>query len=46
MFGREVISDLQIVVRHLRKNYGNEIESKGVQFPRRGVAPDKTNRVR
>ena len=29
-----------IRVRHLGKNYGNEIESKGVQFPRRG-APEK-----
>ena len=29
-----------IRVRHFRKNYGNEIESKGVQFPGRG-APEK-----
>ena len=29
--------------RHLRENYVNEIESKGVQFPGRG-APDKINR--
>jgi len=29
--------------RHLRKNYGNEFESKGVQFPGRG-ALDKINR--
>ena len=28
---------------NLRKNYGNEIESKGVQFPSRG-APDKINK--
>ena len=34
---------LRIRVRHLRKNYGNEIESKGVQFHGRG-APDKINR--
>ena len=31
-----------IRVRHLRKNYGNEIESKGVQLPGLGV-PDKIN---
>ena len=31
-----------IRVRRFGKNYGNEIESKGVQFPGRG-APDKTN---
>ena len=30
-------------VRHLRKNYGNEIESEGVQFLGRG-APDKISR--
>ena len=34
---------LRICVRHLRKNYANEIESKGVQFPGRG-APDKIKR--
>ena len=33
---------LRIRVRHSRKNYGNEIESKGVQFPGRG-APDEIN---
>ena len=33
----------QIRVRHSRKNYGNEIELKGVKFPGRG-APDKINR--
>ena len=33
----------RIRVRHLRKNYGNKIESEGVQFPGRG-APDKINR--
>ena len=34
---------LRIRVRHLQKNYGNEIESKGVQFLGRS-APDKINR--
>ena len=33
----------RIRVRHLRKNYGNKIESEGVQFPGRG-APDKIDR--
>ena len=32
-----------IRVRHLGKNDGNDIESKGVQFPGRD-APDKINR--
>ena len=32
-----------IRVRHFGKNYGNDIESKGVQFPGRD-APDKINR--
>ena len=35
---------LRIRVRRLRKNYGNEIKSNGVQFLCRG-APDKINRA-
>ena len=34
---------LRVWVRHIQKNYGNEIESKGVQFPGWGT-PDKINR--
>ena len=39
----EVIIDYGSAVRHLRKNYGNEIESKKVQFLFWG-APNKINR--
>ena len=35
--------NIGIRVRHLPKNYGNEIESKGVQFPGKGPR-DKINR--
>ena len=51
MFSQESSSDiywrlnhwLGIRFRHLQKNYGKEIESKGVQFPGWG-APDKIKR--
>ena len=39
----EVIIDYGCALQSLTENYGNEIESKGVQFPSRG-APDKINK--